>query len=158
MLNLIVFCMSDGILSMLGAVYCNAPDFLYMKGSLTMGMNEVYLWHISHLFWLIINYSSLRLMDCRIECRSDSCIKSLLVFCCAKFCRTPVWLKWFADGASSLVLDGATHSLGTLVLYLGNTGNIFEYFSHGNMEPTSWIFRWYDQKCKYFSKLFSKKF
>ena len=40
MLNLIVFCMSDGILSMLGAVYCNAPDFLYMKGSLTMGMNE----------------------------------------------------------------------------------------------------------------------
>ena len=37
MLNLIVFCMSDGILSMLGAVYCSAPDFIYVKGALMMG-------------------------------------------------------------------------------------------------------------------------
>ena len=37
MLNLVVFCMSDGILSMLGAVYCSAPDFIYVKGALMMG-------------------------------------------------------------------------------------------------------------------------
>ena len=34
MLNLLNMCMADGILSMLGAVYCSAPDFLYVKGAL----------------------------------------------------------------------------------------------------------------------------
>ena len=38
MLNLVIFCMADGILSMLGAVYCSSPDFLYIKGSLMMSM------------------------------------------------------------------------------------------------------------------------
>ena len=34
MLNLLNMCMADGILSMLGAVYCSAPDFIYVKGAL----------------------------------------------------------------------------------------------------------------------------
>ena len=38
MLNLVVFCMSDGFLSMIGAVFCSAPDFLYIKGASMMGM------------------------------------------------------------------------------------------------------------------------
>lgn len=41
MLNLVVFCMSDGILSMLGAVYCSAPDLLYVKGCLLLSMTEL---------------------------------------------------------------------------------------------------------------------
>ena len=36
MLNLFVFCMGDGVLAMLGAVYCSAPVLLYMKGLLVM--------------------------------------------------------------------------------------------------------------------------
>ena len=36
MLNLLNMCMADGILSMLGAVYCSAPDFMYLKGMLAM--------------------------------------------------------------------------------------------------------------------------
>ena len=37
MLNLVIFCMSDGVLSMIGAVYCSAPNFLYIKGALVLG-------------------------------------------------------------------------------------------------------------------------
>ena len=36
-LNLVVFFMTDGVLSILGAVYCSAPDFIYVKGALLMG-------------------------------------------------------------------------------------------------------------------------
>ena len=36
MLNLIVYCMCDGILTMLGAVYCSAPDFIYIKGAMNI--------------------------------------------------------------------------------------------------------------------------
>ena len=41
--NRVVFCMSDGILSMYGAVFCSAPDFLYIKGALMMGMVDFWI-------------------------------------------------------------------------------------------------------------------
>ena len=37
MLNLIALGMFGGVLSMLGAVFCSAPDFIYVKGSLVFG-------------------------------------------------------------------------------------------------------------------------
>ena len=37
MFNLLVFCMIDGVMGMLGSVYCSAPNFLYLKGAITMG-------------------------------------------------------------------------------------------------------------------------
>ena len=43
MLNLAIFCMSDGILSMIGAVYCSAPNFLYIKGALVQGKCFVFI-------------------------------------------------------------------------------------------------------------------
>ena len=48
MLNLLNFCMVDGILSMLGAVYCSAPTFLYVKGALLMGIKHALL--CKHIF------------------------------------------------------------------------------------------------------------
>ena len=36
MLNLLIFCMADGVLGILGAVYCSAPDFMYIKGDAVM--------------------------------------------------------------------------------------------------------------------------
>ena len=36
-LNLIIFCMSDGILTMIGAVYCSSPIILYVKGGIICG-------------------------------------------------------------------------------------------------------------------------
>ena len=33
-LNLIIFCMSDGVLTMIGAVYCSSPILLYVKGGI----------------------------------------------------------------------------------------------------------------------------
>ena len=41
MLNLLIFCMSDGVLSMIGAVYCSAPNFLYIKGAFVLGKRFV---------------------------------------------------------------------------------------------------------------------
>ena len=43
MLNLFVFCMINGVLGMLGSVYCSAPDFLYVKGAAAMGNFSVLL-------------------------------------------------------------------------------------------------------------------
>lgn len=37
MLNLIALGMFGGALSMLGAVFCSARDFIYVKGSLVFG-------------------------------------------------------------------------------------------------------------------------
>ena len=36
MMNLLIFCMADGVLGMLGAVYCSAPDFMYVKSGAMM--------------------------------------------------------------------------------------------------------------------------
>ena len=36
MMNLLIFCMADGVLGILGAVYCSAPDFMYIKGDAVM--------------------------------------------------------------------------------------------------------------------------
>ena len=50
MMNLFIFCMADGVLGMLGAVYCSAPDFMYVKGGAMM----------SKLLLVITNYTSIR--------------------------------------------------------------------------------------------------
>ena len=141
MLNLVVFCMSDGILSMVGAVYCSAPDLLYIKGSLLMCMSEPIC------LPLIGKDSNYSLMDSWIKCRNNSRIKSMFVLCCAKSFTSSVWFKWCGNSSQSLVLVGAAHSLGLILPCLGDTGNIYEYLSHRNMESTSRLFWWSDQKC-----------
>lgn len=39
MVNLLMFASLNGFLTMIGAVYCSSPGFLYLKGSLSAGAN-----------------------------------------------------------------------------------------------------------------------
>lgn len=70
MLDLFVFCMLDGILSMLGAVYCSAPDFIYVKGTLMMSANfsnkHILIYFLLYIY-LFLSPSGLWLTETSVE-------------------------------------------------------------------------------------------
>ena len=88
-------------------------------------------------------------MGSRIERRSHSRIKPMFILRCAGCRFFSVRLRWVTHRKSCLVLDGTTHIVGVVPLFLGCSGNIFKYLSHWNMESTSWLFWRYDPICKF---------
>ena len=88
-------------------------------------------------------------MGGRIERRSHSRIKPMFSICYAKCRIFSVRFRWFRNKKSSLVLDGATHTVGAILLCSWITDNIYKHLSHRNMEPTSRLFWRYDPICKF---------